>query len=347
MIKSTSYTKEWIYKLKEEKQKIDPGICEKMILALGLLEQLVLHKLDFVFKGGTSLILLIDDPQRFSIDIDVDTETSKNDIVQILDKISKSGLFKRYKEHTRKERGIPKNHFKFYFDSVINNKENFILLDVLYHNHSYPEIIQTPIKSFWIDTDENTVMVTTPTIDSILGDKMTAFAPNTTGVPYNINKSMEIVKQLFDVGRLFDLVNNFNIVTESFLAIVKEEIKFRGNKNSIDDVLNDIIETSLIIAELPKQETPQAKEILKGLKQFSIFPIGIRYRVEDSIISSSKASYLASKTLNKDLTPIERYSKDKKQEIYDFPSEYRILSKLRRRIPEAYFYWIKAIELSI
>ncbi len=42
-----------------------------MIHALYLLERLKLTGLDFIFKGGTSLLLLLEKPARFSVDIDI------------------------------------------------------------------------------------------------------------------------------------------------------------------------------------------------------------------------------------------------------------------------------------
>jgi predicted nucleotidyltransferase component of viral defense system len=48
-----------------------PDLDKKMIMALTLLENLRNSGLDFVFKGGTSLILLFKTPRRFSIDIDI------------------------------------------------------------------------------------------------------------------------------------------------------------------------------------------------------------------------------------------------------------------------------------
>lgn len=42
-----------------------------MIHALYLLERLKLTGLDFIFKGGTSLVLLLENPSRFSVDIDI------------------------------------------------------------------------------------------------------------------------------------------------------------------------------------------------------------------------------------------------------------------------------------
>ena len=43
----------------------------------------------------------------------------------------------------------------------------------------------------------------------ILGDKLTAFAPHTTGVPLCVGKSMEIAKQLFDVATLIDVLERY------------------------------------------------------------------------------------------------------------------------------------------
>jgi predicted nucleotidyltransferase component of viral defense system len=42
-----------------------------MIYALYLLESLKISDLNFILKGGTSLILLLDQPKRFSVDIDI------------------------------------------------------------------------------------------------------------------------------------------------------------------------------------------------------------------------------------------------------------------------------------
>tara|TARA_Y100000589_G_scaffold290021_1_gene292473 strand:+ start:85 stop:324 length:240 start_codon:yes stop_codon:yes gene_type:complete len=61
MIENTSFTKEWLdsFKTKKEHRNINVTILEKMVHALSLLEHLKLAGLDFVFKGGTSLVLLL------------------------------------------------------------------------------------------------------------------------------------------------------------------------------------------------------------------------------------------------------------------------------------------------
>jgi len=68
MIKERCFTEEWLDSFKGQKKhrKIDKIILEKMIYALHLLERLKANGLDFIFKGGTSLVLLLEEDHRFS-----------------------------------------------------------------------------------------------------------------------------------------------------------------------------------------------------------------------------------------------------------------------------------------
>lgn len=71
MIKEKCFTEEWLdtFKKQAAHKRIDKIIFEKMIYALHLLEHLRTTGLDFTFKGGTSLVLLLENANRFSIDI--------------------------------------------------------------------------------------------------------------------------------------------------------------------------------------------------------------------------------------------------------------------------------------
>lgn len=71
MITRNSATKEWLDTVMKSYKKNDPGIVEKTIMALTLLEQLSVEGLDFIFKGRTSLMLLLDSYNRLSLDIDI------------------------------------------------------------------------------------------------------------------------------------------------------------------------------------------------------------------------------------------------------------------------------------
>jgi len=82
MIKEKCFTEKWLDSFKKQAahRRIDKIILEKMIYALHLLEQLKINGLDFTFKGGTSLVLLLEEENRFSIDTDIicKTEREKN-----------------------------------------------------------------------------------------------------------------------------------------------------------------------------------------------------------------------------------------------------------------------------
>src|SRR5687768_5019569 len=97
MIDKATYEIEWIGQLSKQLGKRgDPKILEKAIYAFTLLEQLKISGLDFIFKGGTSLLLLSSNPRRFSIDIDIITMYSPKELITYLDKIIERGSFSRW-----------------------------------------------------------------------------------------------------------------------------------------------------------------------------------------------------------------------------------------------------------
>jgi hypothetical protein len=58
MIANQCFTKEWVARKKQEMGSVDPDLLEKSIHALALLCGLGESSIPFVFKGGTSMILL-------------------------------------------------------------------------------------------------------------------------------------------------------------------------------------------------------------------------------------------------------------------------------------------------
>lgn len=61
-----------------------------------MVECLVNEGLNFIFKGGTSLVLLLDEIKRFSVDVDIITEEDKAKVETVLNKILENqDLFKR------------------------------------------------------------------------------------------------------------------------------------------------------------------------------------------------------------------------------------------------------------
>ena len=125
MIDKKSYTIEWITGLRGKiGKRIDPKLIEKVIYAITFLEQLQLNGLKFVFKGGTALLLTTETPKRVSIDIDIITNESENNIRMILDKLIKLDMFIRWEDNNRKHsHGVPVGHFKVFYESVVDGNE--------------------------------------------------------------------------------------------------------------------------------------------------------------------------------------------------------------------------------
>lgn len=366
MIDLKTLSAEWIAE-KRKKYSKDPTLMESMIYALYLLEQLQLSGLDFIFKGGTSLILLMKEPKRFSMDIDiiVSSKIEKEELEIHLSKIEMKSAFTRMELDERRsyQGDIPKAHYIFKYNSnfanknqegqIISNPEREILLDILFAENHYPKLIEIPLETDWLFQDNERIVVKTPDIDSILGDKLTAFAPNTTGIPYNAGKEKEILKQLFDIGNLFNLLSDINVFKQSFLETVKDEIKYRPEREikSAEQVLYDIIDTSLLIAkkDILKTEDEKAKfsEINIGINQFRHFVFVGKFEILEAQVASAKAAYLSAIILT-DSNEIKKFNDTIPLTEYLITNtDYNFLNKRLKFVAkgEALFYWYQTIKL--
>ncbi len=362
MIKDKCFTEQWLDQFKKQKdhKRIDNIILEKMIYALHLLERLKANGLDFVFKGGTSLVLLLKEGNRFSIDIDIICKTERKDLEEILNKVIETSHFLDWKldEHRSYLAGVPKAHYKFSFGTK-RQGSGTILLDVLIEESIYPEQAEIPVNTKWIETEAET-LVTAPTIDAITGDKLTAFAPNTIGIPYFKGKdkqpfSMEICKQLFDLSKLFEHIANVEMVAKSFMAFAEQEINYRKNGNPDSDltpqkVLQDTIDTCLIIAKRgggSDDEKHKFAELQKGIKALDFgFLMSGSFRIDDAVPAAARIAFLAAKILANEMSPIAYY---KGQEIKGLSIEdhnWSFLNKLKKQPDKSsFYYWYQTVQI--
>jgi len=345
MILKESFSEEWIRGI-QKKYRSDPILTEKVILALTLLEQLVTCGLDFVFKGGTSLILLLGTPRRLSIDIDIIVPPKEREFYnQKLDKIIDMGVFTRIEENIRPSKTeIPKEHYKFFYQSVINDKQQYILLDILFDTYPYRQIVDVDIQSPFLKTDNNNIKVRVPNINCILDDKLTAFAPNTTGIPYKAGKEMEIIKQLFDIAVLFDMADDIDEIKYSFQEVANKEICYRGLEITINDILFDVFKTSATIAFRGEKNMEQYVELITGAKKMGPYVLGQNFTVDTAIQCASKTAYLAMILLC-DSHSFDKYSEEEVKNLKITNPEYNRLNKLRKADLVGYYYWCKALEL--
>ena len=229
MITENSLTADWYLELNKQYGNLDRNLFDKVTHAFLILEKLAESKLPFIFKGGTSLLLLLQEVKRFSIDIDiiVPEEITIGSLHEILNDIIGKSLFTRFEEQKRHISAIPKAHFKLYYESPFDQSEVYVLLDVLFEANPYSHLDTLTIACPFVDTVPPNVTVSVPGIADILGDKLTAFAPNSTGIPYNKGKEMEIIKQLFDIESLFDQLTAISGVKETFIRCAHQELKYQ------------------------------------------------------------------------------------------------------------------------
>lgn len=71
MIAEICFTADWLERKRTELGGVDPALLERALHAFALLGHLAESDLEFVFKGGTSLLLHVPVIRRLSIDIDI------------------------------------------------------------------------------------------------------------------------------------------------------------------------------------------------------------------------------------------------------------------------------------
>jgi len=267
MILRNSFTLDHIKKLQAEYGR-DPILLEKAIFAFGLLESLAITGLDFVFKGGTCLLLLLQNPRRLSTDIDLVTKPG-TDIDEYINRAAEIFPFIRCEEqHRQAVRNIEKRHFKIMYDSPMYRKEHSIILDVVFEDNYYPTTVTGMISNALLETEEPYTDIKIPTLNCILGDKLTAFAPKTIGIALGINRDMDVMKQHHDVAVLIDEITDFTEVKKTYKKIAELEIGYRELDGAgINDTLKDSFNTAIAIIGRGKIFPNEYKLLMNGIRR--------------------------------------------------------------------------------
>ncbi|MBD3243318.1 MAG: hypothetical protein GF331_22195, partial [Chitinivibrionales bacterium] len=80
-----------------------PLLAEQAVHSLELVAELAASGLSFQFKGGNSLLLILDTPRRFSIDVDIATEEPRERIEESVGAIcERYGAFTRWEPRPHK-----------------------------------------------------------------------------------------------------------------------------------------------------------------------------------------------------------------------------------------------------
>ena len=219
-------------------------------------------------------------------------------------------------------------------------------------NSPFPKTIEKPILLSIFESGKE-VKVTVPTINGLTGDKLTAFAPTSIGIPYGKGKSMEIIKQLFDLGSLFEYISDLKEISESYKKIAQIEASFRNLSLPKKRFLDDSIKTSFLLCQLDFRgsiENDNTRELRGGIKRIKSHIIGGRYSLLNAKEDASKIACLASlirdNRLKIDIGKLRQKRRDveKIKDVY-LPKKFDILNKLKSISPESFYLWAIATKV--
>jgi hypothetical protein len=341
---------DWIKEVSAKNNKADKILVEKVIRALLLLEGLSESRTDFVFKGGTALMLLQGSTKRLSIDIDI-IMPRHIPLDAVFDKIVQDRGFTRFELQERNTTSnIHKEHYKFHYQPAYkkDESEEYVLLDILYEEPQYQQTILQQVDSPFVLQIGPPITVRVPCFDDILGDKLTAFAPNTTGIPYEKNgfsRAMEIIKQLYDIGNIFEHAKDPLVFSKTFSLFAKTEMAYRSLAGVEDQVLDDIIDTALTITSRGQLGNGKIKDLMRGIAQLKNYIFSESYHIEKAITHASRAAYTAAIIKAKE-NNILRFTNPGEVKDWNIQNQaFNKLNKLKKSNPEAFFYWFNALTL--
>ncbi len=347
MIDPRSRSLEWIQQAKQNIPGIlDTPLVEKAIRALSLLESLVRSGCPFIFKGGTALMLHLDTSRRLSIDVDIVCPPG-TDIRQYLGKFGQEYGFTDAEEIERISRnGVPKSHAEYHYavSYPSGHPTDKILLDVLYEDIHYNQVVNFPIASPLLIQDGDPVTVPCPSLADMLGEKLTAFAPHTTGIPFFKHEDpffMEIMKQLYDISSILDRIDDLSSVRKTYAEIVPIELGYRKLDHLTQaDVLNDTYQCAMNICLRGALDRTEFGYYADGARRVNSFIIPESYNADIAIRDAAKVAYLV-RLLQTGATEVKHYSPEMDTELAAALIEDQSLNKLNRikKISlEAFFY---------
>lgn len=347
MIANKCFTSEWIALKREEMPFCSDLAIEKSLHALALLERLAVSGLRFTFKGGTCMLLHLSQLRRISVDIDIVCIEGMPRITPILSQIGQQFPFIRWDEHERRlDRRPRRKHFRFFYRSMDpNNPEPFVFLDIVHEPVAHPFVEMKPVVASFIETVDPPC-VEVPTLNGLLGDKLTAFAPETVGVRYHRQMDQQIIKQMFDVGELFPLSTDLSHVRTAHEASFNAENGFRQNRFTRNQALDDSIETAFRIGQLDLSGERAWNQVnrnilVSGISAINPTLVSDEYTLQSAKLSASRAAILGALLRMGQLSFAPyRYSP---AQVAGLPrgltGRYAVLNPLRETATEAYFNW--------
>ncbi len=342
------FTAEHILKHKGD---TSPILAEQVVHCLELVSELSSKGLDYMFKGGNSLLVILNKPRRFSIDIDIATDETKERIDEVLDAIiADSEVFTKYtkRQHLTKP-WLPMTSFHLYYISKFTDPvETFIMLDVQLKMSGYPKTEMPVVCGDLYHTD---VMVKVPTVSSLIGDKLLTLGPATLGIPLNKKKEAQRLKHVFDVSTLSREKLVKSEIKASIDYCMTQENELQRTNFTLEEAYIDTMDYLSSVSNYPKE--PEAKnegtycdEVIRGRVPFAEHLIKKDYPWETLQANLARVAFCFSAVIN------DKYSDDEimkilkitteeaKVELEKIEIENWVVKNLAKKIPFAAYLWL-------
>lgn len=299
-------------------------------------------------------MLHLDTSRRLSIDVDIVCPPGL-DIREYIGKYGSEYGFLEATEIDRNSRtGVPKSHAEYRYAVTYpsGRPTDKILLDVLYADIKYNEVVSLAIKSPLLKQEGEPMMVQCPGLKDMLGDKLTAFAPHTTGIPFFKGEDeffMEIMKQLYDVSSIIDRVDNLTEVRNTYSQLVPIELGYRKlNRLTEADVLKDTYDCALNICLRGALDKKEYGYYAKGARSVNSFIIPENYNADIAIRDAAKVAYLV-RLIQTGNNHVKHYKHEMDEELADALIQNRQLNKLNsiKKISLEAFFYLLEIEKTI
>ncbi|MDR2578284.1 MAG: nucleotidyl transferase AbiEii/AbiGii toxin family protein [Chitinispirillales bacterium] len=249
-------------------------LAEQAVHCLELVAELSSCGLSFQFKGGNSLLLILGEPKRFSIDVDVATDKPREEIEAALDRIvAEFGVFTKWERRQHKTKPwLPLSSYHLYYNSVFDDAptDANIMFDVQMRRSDY----ETEFKEVCCgEIYKSSVKTELPLPSSIISDKLLTLGPATLGIPIGRGKEAQRLKHVYDVSRLAATMPDIAAMRVSFHNCLKQENELQGTTHTVMDIVKDTLALLFTTAQhdvMPESsEIPALSENIKGLKPFA------------------------------------------------------------------------------
>jgi hypothetical protein len=293
--------------------------------------------------------------RRLSVDIDIVIEHDGSGMPAIFDAIcNETDMFYRWEQQVRSGDAKSKtDHYRFYYEPFAGDIEHefYILLDVYKANGLYTSTTEKPIVCDLLATNSKAITVKMLSPECLIADKLSAFAPTTIGIPLDAEpgkrpKRVEVLKQLFDIGLLFDIVSDLDLIRKTYTDVAKVELVNEELTLTYEDTLADSLEYAYIIGHGQTSQPEVYHKLQKGYKEFRHYAIDLRFDEDDAVLAASKLAYLVTLLKTNSNEIIERYSDDVDMTDWKIAGAYAdVLNAYKLSNQEAFFYWYQASRL--